>query len=181
MCLFSRFLTLHIALHPQPNSCPFSAFHVVPPRLVSEPDPQRIGKEGLVNGVGWKCTLQNVRNFINCQTCKACRVFCWTRYPYKCSIFPAWRLQPSEKKQKAKMVLVRLAFPINAHQNANQKPIGSAPAHRAQCTLPSQPIYQTLLSIFRGSGSETTPRPCMIYTLTSGHYHYHAPLDTLSC
>jgi len=26
------------------------------------------------------------------------------------------------------MVLVRLAFPINAHQNANQKPIGSAPS-----------------------------------------------------
>ena len=24
-----------------------------------------IEKEGLVNGAGWKCTLQNVRNFIN--------------------------------------------------------------------------------------------------------------------
>ena len=34
--------------------------------VVSEPDPRKIGKEGLVNGTGWKCTLQNVRNFINC-------------------------------------------------------------------------------------------------------------------
>ena len=25
-----------------------------------------IEKEGLVNGAGWKCTLRNVRNFINC-------------------------------------------------------------------------------------------------------------------
>ena len=50
---------------------------------------------------------------------------------------------------------MRLVFPINAHQNANQKPIGMAPAYQAQCTLPPQPIYQTLLLIFRGSGSET--------------------------
>ena len=34
--------------------------------LVLEPDPRKIGKEGLVNGAGWKCTLQNIRNFINC-------------------------------------------------------------------------------------------------------------------
>ena len=41
----------------------------------------------------------------------------------------------SKTKQNAKTVLVRLA-----HQNANQKPIRSAPAYRAQCTLPPQPI-----------------------------------------
>ena len=46
----------------------------------------------------------------------------------------------------------RTIFPINAHQNVNQKPIGSTPAYRAQCTLPPQPIYQTLLF----DGSETT-------------------------
>ena len=34
--------------------------------VVSEPDPRKIEKEGLVNGAGWKCTLRNVRNFINC-------------------------------------------------------------------------------------------------------------------
>ena len=33
-------------------------------KLVSEPDPRKIGKEGLVNRVGWKCTLQNVRNLL---------------------------------------------------------------------------------------------------------------------
>ena len=36
--------------------------------VVSEPDPRKIGKEGLVNGAGWKCTLRNVGNFINCRT-----------------------------------------------------------------------------------------------------------------
>ena len=36
--------------------------------VVSEPDPQKIKKEGLVNRTGWKCTLRNVRNFINCWT-----------------------------------------------------------------------------------------------------------------
>ena len=43
---------------------------------------------------------------------------------------------------------MRLAFPINAHQNANQKPIGSAPSYRAQCTLPPRPMCQTLLFNF---------------------------------
>ena len=48
-------------------------------------------------------------------------------------------------KQPTCFFSVRLAFPINAHQNANQKPIGSAPSYRAQCTLPPQPMCQTLL------------------------------------
>ena len=43
---------------------------------------------------------------------------------------------------------MRLAFPINAHQNANQKPIRSAPSYRAQCTLPPRPMCQTLLFNF---------------------------------
>ena len=34
--------------------------------VVSEPDPRKIGKEGLAHRLGWKCTLRNVRNFINC-------------------------------------------------------------------------------------------------------------------
>ena len=87
--------------------------------------------------------------------CKACRVFCRTRHTYKHSIFPAWCLQLSKTKQNANTVLVRLAFPITAHQNANQKPMGSAPAYQVRYTLPPQTIYQTLLSIFQGSGSET--------------------------
>ena len=76
--------------------------------------------------------------------CKFCRVFCWTRHPYKRSIFPTSRLQLSKTKQNTKTVLMWLAFPINT----NQKPIGSAPALRAQCTLSPQPIYQTLLFNF---------------------------------
>ena len=34
--------------------------------VVLEPDPRKIGKEGLAHRLGWKCTLRNVRNFINC-------------------------------------------------------------------------------------------------------------------
>ena len=51
-------------------------------------------------------------------------------------------------KQNAKTVLVRLAIPVNAHQNANQKPIRSAPVYWAQCTLPPHPIYQTFVFRF---------------------------------
>ena len=58
--------------------------------------------------------------------------------------FPLGHLQLSKTKQNMKTVLVWLAFPINI----NQKPIGSAPALRAQCTLSPQPIYQTLLFDF---------------------------------
>ena len=34
--------------------------------VVSEPDSRKIGKEGLAHQLGWKCTLRNVKNFINC-------------------------------------------------------------------------------------------------------------------
>jgi len=36
--------------------------------VVLEPDPRKIGKEGLAHQLGWKCTLRNVRNFSNCWT-----------------------------------------------------------------------------------------------------------------
>ena len=51
-------------------------------------------------------------------------------------------------KQNGKTATMWLGFSINAHQNADQNPIGSAPAYQVQCTLPPQPIYQTLLSDF---------------------------------
>ena len=35
-------------------------------KVVLEPDPRKIKKEGLVNVAGWKCTLQNVRNLNSC-------------------------------------------------------------------------------------------------------------------
>ena len=115
------------------------------PDVVSEPDPRKIEKEGLVNGVGWKCTL---RNFINCRTFRSQFELSAEPDTHKSVlIFPAWCLQISETELNAK-TLVRLAFLINAHQNANQKPIGSAPACRVQCTLPPQLIYQTLLFDF---------------------------------
>ena len=68
-------------------------------------------------------------------------------------------LQLSKMKQNAKTVVVRLLSPINAHQNANQKPIGSAPAYQAQCTLPPQSIYQTLLSNFSRVWLRDYPHP----------------------
>ena len=106
--------------------------------VVSEPDPRRIKKEGLVDKVGWKCTLRNVRNFIK----ELPQQVKQSAEPDTCTsilIFRTWCLQLSKMKQNLKMA------PINSHQNANQKPIRSAPAYRAQCTLPPQPIYQTLL------------------------------------
>ena len=69
-------------------------------------------------------------------------------------IFTAWCLELFKMKQNAKTVLVWLAFLINAHQNANQKPIGSVRAYWTQCALPPQPIYHTLLFNF---WSETRP------------------------
>ena len=90
----------------------------------------------------------------NCRILQACRVFCWTRHVYKHSVFPAWCLQRNANHTGngnhmiTVCYLVWLAFPINAHQNANQKPTGSAPAYQAQCTLPPQPIYPTLLFDF---------------------------------
>ena len=107
--------------------------------LVSEPDPRKIGRR--VWHISWggsvHCGMLGI--LLIAELCKACRVFCWTRHTYKRSIFPALCSQHYKTKQNTKTVLVRLAFPINAHQNANQKPIGSAPSYRAQCTLPPQP------------------------------------------
>ena len=31
-------------------------------QVVSEPDPRKIGKEGLAHRLGWKCTLRKVRS-----------------------------------------------------------------------------------------------------------------------
>ena len=54
-----------------------------------------------------------------------------------------------------KTALARLAFPVSTHQNANEKPIESAPAYWAQCTLPPQPFTRLIFLIFSGSSSET--------------------------
>ena len=68
---------------------------------------------------------------------------------------------------------MRLAFLINAHQNVNQKPIGSAPAYQAQCTLPTQPIYQTLLFDF----SRVWFRDYHTLTNSPSHAH-HSPMHS---
>jgi len=89
------------------------------------------------------------------EPCKACRVFYRTRHTHKHSIFPAWCLQLSKTKQNTKTVLVQLAFPINAHQNAYQKPIEVC--LHAGCSVHFHPIPFTRpsFSIFCGFGSET--------------------------
>ena len=97
--------------------------------------------QDLVDGAVWKCTL---RNFINCWTFRS--QFELSAKPVL--IFPTWCLQFSETKQNMKMACVVFAFLIKALQNADQKPIGSGPAYRVQCTLPPQPIYQALLFDF---------------------------------
>ena len=68
-------------------------------------------KEGLVNGAGWKCTLQISKPV----------EFCAEPDTHTSILFfPAWCLQHSKTKQSAKTVLVWLAFPINAHQNVTE-------------------------------------------------------------
>ena len=64
--------------------------------------------------------------------------------------------------QNVKIVLVQLVYLINAHQNDIQKPIGSVPTYHVQYTLPPQPIYQTLLSIFEGLVPRLLPSPLLI-------------------
>ena len=44
-------------------------------------------------------------------------------------------------KQNEKTAFMLLEFPINAHQNANQKPIGGAPEYQVQYTVQPQPIH----------------------------------------
>ena len=95
--------------------------------------------------MGWKCTLRNVRKLLIVEPSVASRAFWRTRHMQKHSNLIRLVLQHSKTNQNAKTALVRLAFLINAHQNANQKPIGSVPAYRVQCILPPQPICQTLL------------------------------------
>ena len=68
-----------------------------------------------------------------------------------------------------KTVLVRLAFPINAHRNANQKPIGSAPSYRVQCTLPPRPMCQTLLFDFSRVWFRDYRAAWMLNQLRRGH------------
>ena len=111
----------------------------------------------------------------------ASRGFWRTRHLQKCSNSTRLVLQLSKMKQNPKTALVWLAFLMNANQNANQKPIGSAPAYRAQYTLPTQPIYQTLLFDFRGSGSEITVEVGMSgYTINEGPYNYFT-MQVLIC
>ena len=43
--------------------------------VVLEPDPLKIEKEGLINGAGWKCTLQIVRNLLIVEPSVASRAF----------------------------------------------------------------------------------------------------------
>ena len=130
--------------------------------------PLIIEKESLVNGGrggggGGNCTLWNVWNFTNC--CIACRAFCGTRHTHKHSVFPAWCLQLSKVKQNAKMVLVQLAFPIIAHQICKSQ---SEVRLHTGCSVHFHtiPFTRPSYSIFRGSGSETTPSQCCCSSVT---------------
>jgi len=62
-------------------------------------------------------------------------------------------------KQNVKTVLVWLAFPINARQNANQKPIENTPAYRVKCTLLPHRIYRPSFRFFES----LVPRPLFRY------------------
>ena len=99
--------------------------------IVSELDPRNIGKLGLVNGIVWKCTLRNV--ILIAESCKACRVLCWTR-PRTNVLSFSLGVYSFLTKQNVKTV--SCGYISISHQNVNQKSIGSALVHQAQCTLP---------------------------------------------
>ena len=140
--------------------------------LVLEPDPRKIGKEGLVNWLGWKCTLHPVCRHTsdwllqlaflmyirNANRTKAVFEFCFA-------------LESCKTKQ------VRLECWCLVLQKALLATVGSTInkiPNILQCTLPPCPIYQTLFSIFRGSGSETR----YVYTSTNLPFSLR---DLVSC
>ena len=89
--------------------------------------------------MGWGGSV-HCRMLIIEECWKAYRVFCWTRHTYKRSIFPAWCSHLSKTKQNAKIALVRLAFPINAHQNAKCACIPGAVYTSIPSYLPDPPF-----------------------------------------
>ena len=60
------FPTLQLIQSTSPVVVDYSLKCSVTVHLVSEPDPRKIVKDGLAHRLGLKCTLRNVRNFINC-------------------------------------------------------------------------------------------------------------------
>ena len=115
--------------------------------LVSEPDPWKIEKEGLVNGAGWKCTLRNVRNY-------QLELSAEPDTHKSILIFLAWRLLLTKTKQNTMAALVQLAFLINAHQNAKIKSQSEVCLHtRLSVHFHPSPFTRPSFSIFRGSGS----------------------------
>ena len=102
--------------------------------IVSEPDLNEAG-----------CMEVTLQNVINC--CIICTVSAepdthtsLLSFPFGVYSF----LRQSKHKDGSRAVSIS----DETHQNANQKLIRSAPAYRAQCTLPPHLIYQTLLFNF---------------------------------
>ena len=133
---------LAIIFYSGSHNCPTGTVQVC--SLGTRPSKNRKGGSGKRGSV--HCGMLGILLIV--EPSVASRAFWRTRRPQKRSNLTRLVLQRSKTKQNAKTCLVWLAFLINAHQNANQKPIGSAPAYRAQCTLPPQPIYQTRLFDF---------------------------------
>ena len=110
-----------------------------PSQLVSEPDPQKIKKEGLVHLLGWKFTPPGMQAHFRL-------AFDWhsdvrflemltTQEPSKAFCF----ILESCNHQAGKIECLHVWL-CKVHSTINKIP---------QCTLPSRPIYQTLLLHFQ--------------------------------
>ena len=123
----------------------FETGTTVTPHLVSEPDPSKIEKEGLVNEAGWKCTL--------CSVCRRTSDWLWLALisilmcvHWKCEPHKnhlrilLWAVHQAEKIENLCMCLVQQ----KALQTTQDSAINEIP-NIPQSTLPFRSAYKTLL------------------------------------
>ena len=119
------------------------------PSLVSEPDPQKIEKEGLVNGMGWKCTPSLVYSctsdwlLISILMCNYIGIANRTR-----TVFTFCFVLESCKHQAVRIECLYLCLVQQKTLQALQGSVSNKIPNIPQCTLPPHPVYQTLLSDF---------------------------------
>ena len=120
----------------------FETGTTVTPHLVSEPDPSKIEKEGLVNEAGWKCTL--------CSVCR--RTSDWLWIAFWCAfignanhmkIISRFALSCTHQVRKIENLCTCLVQQ-KALQTTQDSAINEIP-NIPQSTLPFRSTYKTLL------------------------------------
>ena len=117
--------------------------------LVSEPDLWKIKKEGLVNWLGWKCTLCSVCRrtsdwlLISILICAFIGNANRTR-----TVFAFGFVSESCKHQAGKIERLYVCLVQQKTLQTLQGSVTNKIPNIPQCTLPSRPIFQILLSDF---------------------------------